>query len=200
MFNNSEIVKGEVMKAVIIDDDLNFALSLNKYLTSNNIINLDVNINEFYFEYDIYFLDIDMPNDGISYAKKIKNLYPKSYIIFVSNRNDLVFDAMKVFPFSFVRKQKLLLDLPLVLNELNARTSKLDYLEIDEEFKVKLENIIYIEKIGSYLYINTKENIYKKRKSLQYLFEKLDKYFVFVNKGTIVNVRCIKKLKKNLLF
>mgnify|MGYP000860568234 FL=1 len=109
---------GDVMKVVIIDDDINFAYKLKNYLIKFNTISFDIEINNYDKEFELYFLDIDMPDmDGISYARSIKKKYPLSRIIFVSYRSDLVFDAIQVFPFSFVRKEKMNEELPMVLEE-----------------------------------------------------------------------------------
>ena len=77
-----------------------------------------------------------MPDmDGISYARSIKKKYPLSRIIFVSYRSDLVFDAIQVFPFSFVRKEKMNEELPMVLEEIcELEKDKKKMLKINEQF------------------------------------------------------------------
>ena len=68
------------MKIVIIDDDISFLEMFNKKINSSMkkifdqvIIDQYTNINLFPFQYDIYFLDIDLIDDnGISIAGKIK--------------------------------------------------------------------------------------------------------------------------------
>ena len=55
--------------------------------------------------YDICFLDIDMPDiNGIDLAEKIKKKNEQTLIVFVSFREDYVFQSFRVHPFSFVRK------------------------------------------------------------------------------------------------
>lgn len=52
----------------------------------------------------IYFIDIDMPKfDGFTVAKYILNRNKSSHIIFVTNRDDLVFDSFDFNTFYFVR-------------------------------------------------------------------------------------------------
>ena len=66
------------MKIVIIDDDISFLEMFNKKINSSMkkifdqvIIDQYTNINLFPFQYDIYFLDIDLIDDnGISIAGK----------------------------------------------------------------------------------------------------------------------------------
>ena len=104
-----------------------------------------------------------MPDmDGISYARSIKKKYPLSRIIFVSYRSDLVFDAIQVFPFSFVRKEKMNEELPMVLEEIcELEKDKKKMLKINEQFSLPVDNICYIEKRGSYAHIYTENNVYK---------------------------------------
>lgn len=53
--------------------------------------------------YDALFLDIDMPRlDGISLGKSLQKLQKRPDIIFVSNREDKVFESFAVRPFGFV--------------------------------------------------------------------------------------------------
>lgn len=48
--------------------------------------------------YDILFLDIDMPNEnGISFAKRYINEY-ETMIVFITNRDDLIYHVFSVRP------------------------------------------------------------------------------------------------------
>lgn len=190
------------MKAVIIDDDLDFVNTLKNYLRELSIIFLDIEVNNYDQEFELYFLDIDMPQiDGISYAKNIKQKYPLARIIFISHRSDLVFDAIHVFPFSFIRKEKLKEELPMVLNKLlEIENGKEKILQISNEFTLPVDNIYYIEKKGSYAFIYTMKNVYKLRESLSFIFECLNSYFIYINKGTIVNMKYVKSYKKEVLY
>lgn len=103
------------MKIAIIDDDISFLEMFNKKINSSMkkifdqvIIDQYTNINLFPFQYDIYFLDIDLIDDnGISIAGKIKENDKNALIIFVTSKNNLVFSALKVQPFYFIRKGNL---------------------------------------------------------------------------------------------
>ena len=94
------------MKIKIIDDDIQFINSLKSTLTGEfNHVFIDGStsfVDE--YDYDIYFLDIDMPNNGLEIAKKIKQFNDDIIVIFVSFREDLIFDALQTFPYYFLRK------------------------------------------------------------------------------------------------
>ncbi|MFA5659716.1 MAG: response regulator, partial [Oscillospiraceae bacterium] len=58
--------------------------------------------------FDILFLDIDMPAiDGIKTAERLRQQNDYITIIFITNRDDLVFEAIKFKPFRFIRKERL---------------------------------------------------------------------------------------------
>ena len=117
---HSKMKMGDMMKTVIIDDDLEFARYLKDEINQCDMISMDIEINSYDDDFDLYFLDIDMPDtDGIAYARKIKNKAPHARIIFVSYRNDLVFDALHIFQFSFIRKEFLHEELMMVLKRIN---------------------------------------------------------------------------------
>lgn len=100
------------MKIVIIDDDISFLEMFNKKINSSMkkifdqvIIDQYTNINLFPFQYDIYFLDIDLIDDnGISIAGKIKENDKNALIIFVTSKNNLVF-CFKSTTFLFYPKR-----------------------------------------------------------------------------------------------
>ena len=53
-------------------------------------------------------LDIEMPGiDGLQLAEKISKCYPRTYLVFCSKRDELVFQAIHRQPISFVRKKYL---------------------------------------------------------------------------------------------
>lgn len=46
---------GDVMKVVIIDDDINFANKLKNYLIKFNTISFDIEVNNYDKEFELYF-------------------------------------------------------------------------------------------------------------------------------------------------
>ena len=67
-------------------------------------------------EYQIVLLDIDMPEmDGIQAAKVIRGQYPRTRVVFVSNYEERVFEALLAQPLGFVRKSNFFEDLTAVI-------------------------------------------------------------------------------------
>ncbi len=57
---------------------------------------------------EILLLDIDMPEiSGMELAEQIFSSNINTNVIFVTNRDDLVFQAIHYQPFRFIRKEKL---------------------------------------------------------------------------------------------
>ena len=63
---------------------------------------------ENYKSYHLIFLDIEMPSmDGIETAKTINESKGDSeipFFVFITSHDEFVFDALKSFPYSFIRK------------------------------------------------------------------------------------------------
>lgn len=55
--------------------------------------------------FDVVFLDIKMPEmDGFEVAAKMRDVFDKTYIIFVTNEESLVYDSFDFQPFYFIPK------------------------------------------------------------------------------------------------
>ena len=107
---------------------------------------------EKYKHSDVILLDIDMPDvSGLEIASKIndrKGKADKPYIIFVTNKDELVFDALKEQPYSFVRKSHLE-DLTVYLRKIQEKISLADVYSIKTGRGIDnlyINDIIYLEK------------------------------------------------------
>ena len=57
--------------------------------------------------FDVFFLDIDMPGiDGIVFGAYLRERNSDACIVFLSNREDRVFDTFRTAPLRFIRKNK----------------------------------------------------------------------------------------------
>lgn len=156
--------------------------------------------------FELVLLDIDIRDgDGIDLAAKLRKSPDCPDIIFVSNREERVFDSFEALPFGFIRKSRFLKDISRVLTlwyesykkkddsysgivELKTRT--------DVEY-IKIKDIIYIESLKDY----QKVHLYKQDKvmdihsSMNDLEEHLKKYgFIRIHKSYIVNSDYIEKI------
>lgn len=60
-----------------------------------------------HYHYDMIFLDIEMPGlDGIEVCRQIRTQSPDVLVVFLSQKEELVYQTFEVQPFRFVRKSQ----------------------------------------------------------------------------------------------
>lgn len=157
------------------------------------------------FSYDIIFLDIDMPGeDGIAFAKSLRKISNHVPIIFVTAREDRMFDTFAVQPFGFVRKSKFIEDLNeavrLFLEANPDMTAEMIMFSTQSgDFRVNAKQVIYIESRlhSQYIHLNGQPDV-ELRLSMNSIESALsDKGFIRIHKGYIVNYRYIKRIENN---
>ncbi|MEG0409093.1 MAG: LytTR family DNA-binding domain-containing protein [Bacilli bacterium] len=152
----------------------------------------------------IYFIDIDMPKfDGITVAKFILDRNKSAIIIFVSNREDLVFNTFSLNTFYFVRKASLQTDIMRCIKKYNTTLIN-DYIVIKYDcdiYHINKSDILWIESKGNNLTIHTNQFALTIRKTLKSLIVDLhNKNFIKIHNSFLVNVSFIKRIHKNTCF
>ena len=199
------------MKLAIIDDEKAFAERLRSYVLTlfaekHTAVDITVTDNSEFIlyngkQFDVILLDIEMPScSGIDLASKLnekKCIDEKPFIIFVTNRDGLVFDALKQQPFSFVRKSHLD-DLKPCFDRLIKLCESDIYYPIksgrDIE-RVALKDIFYLEKQKNYVIYHTSRGMISERTTLDKKSDLLNKGFLRTHIGYMVNIRCIEKIQ-----
>ena len=158
--------------------------------------------------FDVFFLDIDMPEmGGFDIAEKINNI-GEPLIIFVTSHDELVFSSLRFRPFGFMRKTYLENELPqtaeAVRIEITKRNSgsKFAFQTKTGEVFADLSNVEYIESYGHWLKVHIKDNKQLECYGSLSDFEKrLEKYdFVRTHKSYLVNCKFIFEIEKNKLY
>ena len=199
------------MKILIVDDEPVFAGELRQYVNKiclDNRVTAEIQItddSEFLLmngkDFDFVLLDIEMPKySGIDLASKIneqKGGSGKPYIIFVTNRDGLVFDALKQLPFSFVRKSH--------LEDLEPCFDRLITLCVSEIYypiksgrdieRVAMKDIFYLEKQKNYVIYHTARGTISERTTLDKKTDLLRNGFLRTHIGYLVNIRCIEVIR-----
>ena len=175
------------MKIKIIDDDIQFMDSLKNTLTGEfDHVLIDGSTSfEDEYDYDIYFLEI---------ARKIKQFNDDIIVIFVSFREDLIFEALQTFPYYFLRKKYLQEELPIVINKIKKMlvNNQIDIYYKGKEISLDASKILYIEKNGQYTHIVTEKNTYIVKHSMKYYEKKLSvKMFGHVSQGFLANIHYV---------
>lgn len=205
-----------MLNILIVDDEQVFLNSLKReimqFCQDKNIpvkITLEddpfsVIDDEKFLHNDIMLLDIDMPDiSGMQVASQIndkKGNSEKPYIVFVTNKEELVFDALKEQPFSFVRKTHLE-DLTPCLLRIHQKLSRPNIYSIKTGrgiYNICVDDIIYLEKKNNYVVFHTQTGLLKERTNIDSKFAGLASYgFLRPQIGYIVNVRYIEEVQKN---
>ena len=194
------------LRIAVIDDDVLFANEFAKdveAIGNSNEIQLSVNVFDMpqllnfrnsCLEYDLIFLDIEMPLiNGVELAKQIGELKKNAatpYIVFVTAKDNLVFEALGTFPYHFIRKSHM-----DDLEECIVRVSKmlqksLTYpVKSGREIKsVDISGIIYLEKQGNYITYHTVDGTLQERGAIdekQAVFKPFG--FLRPNQSVLVN-------------
>ncbi len=198
-----------MLKIAVCDDEqsfINIMVKLIKKTFSDNIEILDTYTRPIVLlnsgkSYDLLFLDIDMPGlNGIKLARH----YDKSNtsIIFVTNKEALVFEAYNsTDSVGFIRKGRLTEDFESVIKRFNRNNQLMHFLTVtinSQIYKIRLSDIIYIEKMVNSIIIHTTDKTYTQRNTLAEMEEKLHSHgFIRVHAGYIVNLDHILQISSN---
>ncbi len=159
--------------------------------------------------YHILLADIKMKKmDGIELGRMIRQKSPDMYIIFITSYEKYAAESYRIEAFQYILKQDLKSRLPGVIRSLLLRLA-----DQEQEFrivstgteKVKIfyRDIIYLYKSKGAKYVNyvTKKGIVRERISLEKLLKELNsRLFIPVERGYVVNMERILKIKGDTLY
>lgn len=120
------------MKIALCDDEKPFLLWFKKKLEKHvPAVQADEFIIDLYSDgrsllkaqakqkYNVIFLDIHMPGiDGMAVARQLWQQSGEPIIIFTSEKEELVFQALRVHPFEFLKKSEIDRELPRLLRDI----------------------------------------------------------------------------------
>ena len=202
-----------MIRIVICDDDPCFAATLTDELTAlaaRYEDGMDLKIGPTFtspelvlsfmekMEFDIIFLDIDMPRiTGFDLAAKISDKNPKTLIIFVSAYDNFVYQSFAYSPFRFLRKLHLKEELPSAFEKAIERclseTQTLTFNSTDGNVTLRPSDILYFENNKNYYNIYCENGaVYKCRGTIKALEGVCsDKRFFRAHSAYIVNLEHI---------
>jgi len=153
-------------------------------------------------EYDIVFLDIDLPGkDGISVARELRANNYTGYIIFQTGYTEYMPEAFEVKAFRFLTKPISSEEISRTLNVLEK-----DYYEnnkkiiFDErnQLYVNASDVLYIKADNNYSLIYTNNNVISIKKPLKILSSELGtEDFVQVHRSYLVSLKNITKIAED---
>ena len=151
---------------------------------------------------DIIFLDIDIgAEDGFNIAKRITHIIKGVKIIFVTNYENLVYEAFGCMPIGFIRKrnyeEELKRVIPRVIKLLNDE-KKTIFFGKDKKVEIPINEIRYIDVFNHNLEIDCGRGIVEIRDQLVHYIEILEKNsFVMISRNCIVNMQFVNKITSN---
>lgn len=150
--------------------------------------------------YDILLLDIEMPElNGITLARKIRELLPKAVIIFLTSHTEFTYAqaGYTVQALRYVVKMDMEKTLPDALNVAIKAVSPTNepYLTIThykDSTRILYSDIIYVERVNRRLEIHvssTHQGLYTETCGLNELLQKIDDpRFIFIGRSCFINV------------
>ncbi len=194
------------MNFAIVDDDRIFAEQLASRVTAvckeNSIAssveyfeNPDAILqDEKFSKFHIILMDIEMPGvNGIEAVQEINRLRTSDttpYIVFVTAQDSMVFEALRQFPYSFVRKS-CIRDVDECVLNISRKAESVPTYSVKKGRGVKvleLSRIIYLEKQGNYVTFHTLDGDYQERSSIDKKYADLMPFgFVRPHIGCLAN-------------
>jgi DNA-binding LytR/AlgR family response regulator len=201
------------MKSIFIcDDDMDFLKRIKVELENDTFIKKEFEITCFTRGNDIWdnqyikdaygiFLDIELGDEnGIELAKRLNVINPNIKIFFVSNHDNLVFEAIHARPVRFIRKSSIESDIKesiqFIQKDYKSNANKILFGEGTKAVEIPVADIKYLVNNGHYieLHIGT-EQLRLRGKVADYVdcLAKMD--FVQIQKGIMVNMEHIDYIK-----
>lgn len=154
-------------------------------------------------EFNIIFLDLEMPEmDGLETARIVRSYDQNVVLIFVTNREDLVFDAFQYNAIAFIRKKRLKEELSdAVKRAYNQTATKLAVHLFKTEFgdiRFQLNEILYFSSHGHNVWLHHKDG---KSYRIFYTLEQIENLtsndsFIKCHSGVLANCGFIYSINK----
>ncbi len=160
-------------------------------------------------EYDVVFLDVEMPEmNGFEVADRInlKNeIMTVPRLVFITNYDNMIWNALKKRPLYFVRKSNLKNDISDFFDvfEKEKTLGKINELRYPVKdsgriYYLNIDNIFYIDRDGNYTVFHMENNtVFRERSRVAVHIEKLINYgFTQIAKCCLVKTKKIVEMSK----
>lgn len=186
----------------------------NEMITTSYSSGVDLlkSLKENKIQYDIFFLDVDMPEmKGTQVAKEIRKMYPDAVICFITAFEEYAYEAFQAEALGYLVKPVKYADLRHMLNRCaiqvqytkDAKEAELRYIEVKTKRGTNIicvDDILYIEKRRNQCVFHLEDGEFVCYNTLAGVYEKLNKsMFYFVHQGYIVNFAQIREVKAKVV-
>lgn len=208
---------GTLMKVAVVDDSKEDAQLLIEYLNKFETEH-DISISKTIFyasfdfleqyqgEYDVIFLDIEMPgSNGLEAAREIRSKDEAVGIIFVTSMAQYAINGYEVNAIDFMVKPMGYYNFSMKLEKAIRFFMKRNVHEIlissrDGIRKISANHVFYIEKERDNLVFHTRDGSFKERGSIKAMKEELKGFpFAECTAGCLVNLRYVRQVDKDMV-
>lgn len=192
------------LKVAVCDDDPNVCNELSK-----KIISYDPNVDIMVFsdgaeiirsdkEFDIYFLDIDMPKvDGMKTAEIIRQRSSDAFIFFLTSHFEYIREAFKVRAYRYLVKplseSEFTEAFMSAVNEIVKKQRIIIKTEKGSEM-VSIDDIVLLEAFGDGTYIYTKKDVKVGKEPLKNILDVVGNSFFRTHKSYAVALSAVKTI------
>ena len=146
-------------------------------------------------EYDIVFMDIEMPGmDGLETARELRKIDPSVILIFVTNLAQYAIAGYEVEALDFILKPINKYSFAIKVRRAVSRVPKKteDYISVKmegEKRQIPISSVRYLDMDGHYVVYHTQGGDLKEYATLKEACGKLQRsFFVFANRSCLVNL------------
>lgn len=157
--------------------------------------------------YDIYLLDIDLPDmSGIDLGRILREKSPYCYIVFLTAYPQYAIEGYSAKAYQYILKdeweKKLDVTLKNIQKEIQSRMEPSYRITVSTKLeKVPVKDIYYLYKSGKNVVFQTRNGESTIRKTLSEVYEELpEKEFIYVDRSFIVNIEHVMKLKNKEIY
>lgn len=154
--------------------------------------------------FDVAFLDICMPEmSGFNISKCMTEQSENLFVIFVTSKDELVYDCFDYRPFNFIRKgspDMMSRSISEVIRKLLQHIRQSEMLILDEGYgeqcKILIRDIVYIKSDGHYLeYFLSNGKSLRVRENISGEVKKMEEYdFLQIHRRYLVNMKYIRNI------
>lgn len=152
--------------------------------------------------FQVLFLDISMPDmNGILLAQHLKKHSPNTMILFLSSREEAVFEAIKTSPFRFIRKRTFRAEISDVVQDILDAFAEKEVVRLlisDKKGQLSLNpyEVIYAEACNKSTVLSTSHGKLEPKVTFSVLEKELEPYgFIKIHRSILVNFRYIRSIQ-----
>lgn len=195
----------KTFKVAIVDDEKEAAerlLFLLEHFAETHQVKAEISIFDrplvfaaaYHCEYDLLFLDIEMPAmDGIALAKKIREKDNSVILIFVTNLAQYAIEGYSVQAFDYILKPVTQAAFELKMSRLLPRLTadrgeKITIRTNGSTLAVKVDSIDYIEPDDHHVIYHVLDEVYESYEAMKEVEKRLPSHFAKCNRYYLVNL------------